>query len=278
MTIPEFRIMCAVSIALYEPWVDIFRNGQEATWLNVDLPPEIEVVYFHANPVGQFLRRLDDQHERVRWSGVRRAAALRMVDRFFSKPYLEYVPEVTESQLLSPKTRGKSLHFHFPDTYVTYRWKEIALFSYFLEQDSFDYLFLTSAASYVRPNALINYVKNLPRSGVYSGAHPYPEANFVSGACRVLSKDVVAAVYRDRIKFDPAVIEDMALGDLIRSLGYAPMYISANNIASLHALDEWKDEDLLSRFHFRLKSGSLTDRNDVSIMKALHERLKKLGD
>lgn len=278
MTIPEFRIMCAVSIGLYEPWVDILRDGQEATWLNGDLPPEIEIVHFHADPVGKLIRKLDGIHERIRWSGIRRAAVLRMADRFLSKPYLKYVPKVTESQQLSLKTQGKSIHLHFPDTYVTYRWKELALFNYFLEQNSFDYLFITSSASYVRPNALVKYVKNLARSSIYSGAHPYPEANFVSGACRILSKDVVAAVYRERVKFDPAIIEDMALGDLIRSLGYKPMYISANNISSLDALNEWKDEDLLSKFHFRLKSGSLKDRSDVSIMKALHERLKRLGD
>jgi hypothetical protein len=270
--------MCAVSIGLYEPWVDILKDGQETTWLNCDLPPEIEVVHFHANPVAKLIRNLDSIHERIRWSGVRRAAFLRMADRIFSKPFLKYVPAVTESNLLSLKTQGKSIHLHFPDTYVTYRWKELALFNYFLEQNSFDYLFITSSASYVRPNALVKYVKNLARSSIYSGAHPYPEANFVSGACRILSKDVVAAVYRERVKFDPAIIEDMALGDLIRSLGYKPMYISANNISSLDALNEWKDEDLLSKFHFRLKSGSLKDRSDVSIMKALHERLKRLGD
>lgn len=278
MSIPEFRIMCAVSIGLYEPWVDILKDGQEATWLKGDLPPEVEVVHFHANPVGKFVRKLDGLHERIRWSGVRRAAFLRMADRIFSKPFLKYVPAATESNLLSLKTQGKSIHFHFPDTYLTYRWKELALFDYFLKQNSFDYLFITSSASYVRPNELVKYVKNLSRSGIYSGAHPYPEANFVSGACRILSKDVVAAVYRGRIKFDPAIIEDMALGDLIHALGYKPMYISANNISSFADLDKWKDEDLLSRFHFRLKSGSLKNRSDVRIMKALHKRLKRLGD
>jgi hypothetical protein len=278
MSIPEFRILCSVSIGPYEPWLDIFRNGQEATWLSGDWPPEVEVVHFHANPVGKFLRGLDDLHEGIRWSGVKRAALLRFVDRIFSKPFLNYVPKATGSQLLSPKSQGKSIHFHFPDTYVTYRWKELALFAYFLEQNEFDYLFITSAASYVRLNALVKFVNNLSRSGIYSGAHPYPEANFVSGACRILSKDVVAAVYRERMKFDPAVIEDLALGDLIRSLGYEPIYITANNISSLATLNEWTDKDLLSRFHFRLKSGSLEDRNDVRIMKALHERLKRLGD
>ncbi len=277
--IPNNRtILCALSHGLYEPWLNILKSGQDATWLSEELPHNFELLHFHATPVRKLIQRLDSLHERIRWSGVKRAAVLRKLDRTFSRPFISYLPKFSKSELLSLKNSGSVIHFHFPDTYVTYRWKELALFKYFLEETSSDYLFLVSTASYVRPNELMKFVSTLPLHGAYAGARPYPEANFVSGACRILSRDVVQKVVENRKAFDPAVIEDMSLGNLIQSFGIEPIYTSLNNIDSVESLNRMSDEELLSKFHFRLKSGSLQDRNDVTIMHALHNRLISLGD
>ena len=32
------KVHCAVYSALYQPWLDIIINGQEKTWISVDLP------------------------------------------------------------------------------------------------------------------------------------------------------------------------------------------------------------------------------------------------
>lgn len=278
MSLHNPKILCALSHGLYEPWLDILKSGQEATWLSLEIPTEIEILHFHATPVGKYILKIDSLHEKIRWSGVIRAGVLRKLDRLIAFPWLSYIPRYSSSKLLSTKSHAPVTHIHFPDTYVTYRWKELALFKYFLEETSCDFLFLTSTASYIRPTELLRFVSSLPKSRVYAGAHPYPDANFVSGACRILSRDVVQLVLSHRRSFDPAVIEDMALGNLIQSFGIVPTYTTLNNIDSIERLDQKSDAELNSSFHFRLKSGNLHQRNDVEIMKSLHNRLIKLGD
>jgi hypothetical protein len=278
MSMPKPSVLCALSHGLYEPWLDIVKSGQDQTWLASQNSADVEILHFHASPVGRFPQNLDRLHERIRWSGIKRAAILRKFDRLASWPFLTYIPKVTKSQLLFLESPGDVIHIHFPDTYVTYRWKELALFKYFLEQTTCNFLFLTSTASYVRINALQEFISGLPQKNVYAGAHPYPEATFVSGACRILSRDVVQLILANRRKFDPAVIEDMALGDLVQSLGVNPIYTTLNNIDSIEVLTSITDKEIASKFHFRLKSGTLSERNDVQIMKALHQRVLNLGE
>jgi hypothetical protein len=278
MSLQQPKILCALSHGLYEPWLDILKSGQEATWLTSRMPNDFQVLHFHGTPVSPLTQKADSLHEKIRWSGVIRAGLLRKIDRLFAYPWLSYIPKFASSKLLVLNSHSEVIHIQSPDTYVTYRWKELALFKYFLEETSCDFLFLTTTASYVRPKELARYVKSLPASGVYAGAHPYPEANFVSGACRILSRDVVQLVLNNRKLFDPAVIEDMALGNLIQSFGIKPIYIKLNNVDSMDSLDQKSDTELLSSFHFRLKSGNLHNRNDVEIMHGLHNRLMNLGD
>ena len=140
-----------------------------------------------------------------------------------------------------------------------------------------DFLFVTSTASYVSYPELINYVSTLPKNGVYAGAHPYPEASFVSGACRIISRDVVKYVLTNKRNFDVAVIEDMALGDLIRGGGFKPVFLPPNNISSIEDLLRLDQHELSGKFHFRLKSFVGEKRNDVELMHALHLRLNGAG-
>jgi len=50
------------------------------------------------------------------------------------------------------------------------------------------------------------------------------------------------------------------------------------DISSLTALEQLSDSQLISHYHFRLKSGGLDNRGDVTIMNALHERLIRIAN
>ncbi len=267
-------VMIAVSHGLYDPWIKILHEGQVKTWLQDHLPQNVGILHFHGTPVNGFFQQLDKFHEQVRWSGVIRARILRLVDRITSFLLINYIPPSETSKLLTVEVENPVVHIKFPDTYVTYRWKELGLFRYFLDQTDYDYLFLTSTASYVNVTNLVSFVNGQPSTGVYAGAHPYPEASFISGACRLLSRDVVQFVVDNRRKFDVAVIEDMALGDLIRSGGFTPVFLPPNNLTSIEDINLLSGDELHDKFHFRLKSFLGTKRNDVALMLALHSRVK----
>ena len=56
--------------------------------------------------------------------------------------------------------------------------------------------------------------------------------------------------------------------DFIRRIG-----MTGGAGAAFAALDALSDDDLLANFHFRLKSGSGSNRQDVALMHRLHERV-----
>lgn len=267
-------VLCAISHGLYDPWIAILHDGQELTWLTSPRPQGFEVVHFHGTPVSKMWKNVDKIHERIRWSTRKKAALLKILDFFLTLPLMEYDATYSKSELLS--TRDLSVHTHFPDTYLTYRWKELAFFKYFIQETDCEYLFLTSTSSYVRPSKLMEFIQSLPSTKVYAGALPYKDANFVSGSNRILSRDVVEAVLAKSKSFNPTIIEDVALGRVILGMGITPILHPLFNIADMGELLNTSDNDLMESYHFRLKSGALDNRGDIEIMIALHERILEL--
>ncbi len=266
------KILCAISHGIYEPWISILKNGQSATWLAEDFPENFRVLHFHASPVRGFWVVLDRFHEYLRWRSIWTARMLRILDNLFSIPFMNYIPKIVSSKLLDEK--APALHVLFPDTYVTYRWKFLSLLKYFVEQTEDDYLFVTTTASYVQPKMLLKHVENVPKKGVYAGAEPYPQANFISGSNRILSRDIAIQILANRTKWKTGTIEDVALADLVKSLGNRLDTFPILNISSLDELNRISDFQLLNSYHFRLKSGTLNNRNDVEIMTQLHSLIK----
>jgi hypothetical protein len=264
-------VLCAISHGLYQPWISILHEGQEKTWLRDERPEGVEVIHFHGSPLSNFGIKLDKLHEQIRWSTRFKANTLKFADYLLTFPFMGYQARYTSSKIL--KVEDPAIHIHFPDSYLTYRWKELALFRYFLTETKFDYLFLTSSSSYVKLDKLKEYVENLPAVGVYAGATPYDSAEFISGANRILSRDVIEQVVKNSKKFNPVIIEDVALGNLISRLGFLRTSFPISNIGSLQELEDSSADFLEDSYHFRLKSGSLENRKDVEIMHKLHSRI-----
>jgi hypothetical protein len=267
------KVLCAVSHGLYEPWISILKEGQEKTWLNSTWPQGFELIHFHGTPLNKFGVFLDRLHEKIRWSGRRKASLLKVLDFIIIYPFMLYKAKYSESKLLF--TKDFALHIHFPDSYLTYRWKELGLFSYFLEKTDADYLFITSTSSYVNVAKFMEYLNKLPESSVYAGGTPYENAEFISGSNRILSRDLVKRVNDNSFRFNPFIIEDVALGKLVGELGVQRITFPLRNISTIEDLDNLSYNDLLSNYHFRLKSGPLKARDDVKIMLKLHKLLQR---
>jgi hypothetical protein len=271
---PSVRIICAVTHGLYEPWISILNQGQAKTWLDEEMPINFEVMHFHGTPVSSLWLTLDKFHEKMRWLNIWVARGLRVLDNLISIPFLLYIPKVSNSELLKQKHR--SLHMHFPDTYVTYRWKLLGLLRFFLDQTDSDYLFVTSTASYIQPHLLIDFINGLPATNIYAGAEPYSSANFISGSNRIFSREIAQQIIDNRIKWRVGTIEDVAVSNLVVLLGNSLLVHPIINVSSLDELEKTLDATLLSTYHFRLKSGESDCRNDTEIMYRLHSRLAQL--
>jgi len=162
-----------------------------------------------------------------------------------------------------------------PDLYMFQRWKVLGSLEQSLNED-FDFVYFTTASSYIRPLRLAEFVSSLPKSQVYAGTPLVDHDSgiaFCSGANRLMSRDVAEQVVANRRLYRNDVMEDVGLGRLLTELGVHLTGAPSLNLDSQESLNLVTSEVLAANFHFRLKSGTQRRRNDVELMHALHARL-----
>lgn len=265
-------VLCAVTHGLYMPWTEILTRGQIPTWLSLPMPDGFEVIHFHGRAGGKLIQLFDKLHEKLRWTNRWTALPLRIFDEFFGTIFRLWIPKTRESRSLNNVINA--IEIDLLDVYATMKWKDLAIFNYFIEKTNFDFLFMTTTSSYIRPNTLLNEVRMFPKSGVYAGALAYKGADFAAGHNRLFSRDVVQRIIDARGRFQCSVVEDLAVGKLCRSLNIPLSKLSKIDINSLEMLNSFTDQEISGEFHFRLKSGSPEKRQDVAIMRQLHERVR----
>jgi hypothetical protein len=268
------QLLISVAHSLKEPWLTIFREGSQNTWLQSPLPSEFKLVHFHGLKLSNFWNIWDAIHEKVRWKNRWVAAPLRWFDLLVAFPFLNLIPSVKPSSAL--ENTNPCFEINCKDTYQFLRWKDLAILKYFIENTRADYIFMTTNNSYVDFVELSHLVDSFPADSFYGGVVPYNGANFAAGNNRFLSRDVAELILRNRREFSAGDIEDVALGKIATDLGFSFQPLKSLVLQSLQELESTSDEELLDNFHFRVKSGPLTSRNDVSIMLKLHSRLNGL--
>jgi hypothetical protein len=263
-------VLCAISHGLYVPWLEILKEGQSKTWLAQPTPDNVEIIHYHGTPLNSIIYPLDKIHERIRWSNRYMYRLLKVFDNLLLGPWMNYLPTSEKSSLLNSKQ--EVLHIRFPDTYVTYRWKLLGLMNFFLNNTNHDYLFTTTTASYINLKALSRRILEFQPGDLYFGALPYEGADFVSGSNRIFSRETVEKLLRAKSLWKPGIIEDLAVGQLLLKLGIQPTFIPIINISCLQELESFEDETFHNNYHFRLKSGPNSKREDVKIMKSFHSK------
>jgi hypothetical protein len=271
--VPSPRVLIVVGAVLNAPWYDMIREGQAQTWI-----PEADAAGFavrqsHGKRLSKVGQWLDTQHERLRWT-PRTQGVLSSVDNVFGKPFRRAIQRVHKGHFAD--TGLVSWQQSIPDFYALQRWKVVASCKTALEEE-FDLLYFTTASSYINIPRMVELVRSLPTSRLYAGSAMTEGVTgeiFASGASRFLSRDLVKFVVENRDLYANDVMEDVGLGRMARNFGLSLTPLPSMNIASLEELHGVSDHDLQSNFHFRLKSGTADQRNDVAIMKELHLRLQ----
>jgi Glycosyl transferase family 21 len=146
--------------------------------------------------------------------------------------------------------------------------KTLAFFEFALENSDFDVLFRTNCSSYVDLTNLREFAAaNIGTTGFYAGFTGQHEGiEFASGSGYFLSRDLVEAVVGSRAGWNHDLLDDVALADVLRRLGIAPVPVPRQTYASVREVSR----DDVSFFHFRCKTASRYRHGDVRIMLALH--------
>jgi hypothetical protein len=263
--------MCAVAHGIYEPWLNIVREGQDQTWLAKPFPENFSVVHFHGTPMPRLVQSIDFKHHLQHWTTGWRLRVQRLSSSLASAYFMNKVPRTTDSNLLN--LRHPVFHVHEPDLYFTSRWKALGIIKFLLKHYDFDYLFMTTSSSYIHPKSLTKLLKNSQRKNFYAGLEPSPNGKFASGANRILSRDIAELLIKSPAIYGAVDVEDAALGKGLANLGIKFVPFPSISISSVKELELYGNAKLSENYHFRCKSGDFQNRNDVEIMKALDKRL-----
>ena len=269
------RLMIVIGQVLVDPWLSISMTGQFRTWLPIADGLGIPVKHSHGRRPGVLVQLFDRAHEWAWWR-VKGQELVPRIDTLVGRRYLSRIPDAEVVDFQGTGSTGWSQNLL--DIYALQRWKVLGSLQQALRED-FDFVYFTTASSYVRPAELRRTVAALPLSGTYAGTRHVDTRTglaFASGANRVLSRDVVELVIRERRKYRHDVMEDVGLGELVMSGGIELRDLPSVNVGSREALDALDDSTIRENFHFRMTSGSRKNRHDAALMHTLHQRVMRI--
>ena len=269
------KVLCVIRHVIRKPYLTIHSEGQEKTWLADPIPDNCSIIHVFGNPPGRFTNFLDNLHETIRLKYGRFSKLLRIFEDFITSPLLSYVPKASLTKAIN--SRFPAVQIHFLDTYLTIRWKFIGLFAYFINNTDADYIFITTTNGYVRLKTLMGFTAKLPQNNVYTGAYTWEGSHFVSGCNIILSRDVVLKLLNNKRLFRAGTIDDVELARVLGQIGIRHFGHPLINISTYSELSQLSNKTLIENYHFRMKSGPISDRSDVILMHQLHDRYRELG-
>ena len=274
-------VLIVIGDVLHEPWHSISVEGQMRTWLT-SVPPHVRIRHSHARRLGSVGNWIDTTHEGLRWGslGVWSRPGKRLIpaiDAVWGRPLRRWQPSVRVGTWAG--SGQVSWQQQMPDLFALQRWKVLGSLEQSLREDGWNYIYFTTASSYIRVNALLKRVQDLPESGVFAGTVMTESTTgepFASGANRIFSRDVVEMVVANRLHYTNSVMEDVGVSRLLAHLGIDVMPWPSLNVSSMDEIQSLTADDIAHHHHFRLRSEIGGKRQDVPLMHALHQRSTQL--
>lgn len=130
--------------------------------------------------------------------------------------------------------REQDLFLNCSDAYSDMGIKTIKAFEWVDLNLSYDYIFRTNTSSYVNYKNLIRYVKIIKEEGTdycgYIGEHK--DIKYVSGSGIILSKKAIKSLISSKSEIDTDIIEDVAIGKLLKINEISPLKGKRKDIES----------------------------------------------
>lgn len=265
---PDYEIY--VGHALLSPWKQILERGQLQTWAQ---PSDTRIRHAFGRPVYPFLHFVDDYYWKLKWTKYPGKLIL-VFEVLISRIVRRYNPRIT---IVNDKYTEKDVLINLPDLNILQNIKSLAIHKYVSKSEK-DFVLLTTTSSYINSRLLKEKLAELPRKRLAAGRIVTSgEEKFLSGSFRLYSPDVLREVMVSLKDYKSWLAEDLAMGNLVRKQGFALVELKSLDIASMRELESLTRKQLEETIHYRVKSGTLKNRNDIQIMSALHLKLSELG-
>lgn len=262
----------AIGQAKTEPWESIWREGQVPTWVQ-RFRKEVEIINASGLPMSKFGEKYDAIHEKVRYQ--------KAIGRWQGRLDYLWVPwlnrNIAQAHEL-PATTIREIQIKTSSSYLFAGRRLLGVISWFLKEDKSDFLFTTTTSSLVNVPLLYRQISKFdPRESIYAGHLLGEEPHqFVSGAGTLLSRGAAGLIVKNFKKYPQEMLNDAALGKLMRTLGIHPICHPWIWIQKPEEIEKLSVEVLAKTFHYRCKTSTFP-RIDALIMKKLHTRLEILS-
>jgi hypothetical protein len=155
----------------------------------------------------------------------------------------------------------------------------LSAIAYALEHVEFDFIVRTNTSSYWNVFATERLLAKLEKSGLYAGnVTNHLQATYVEGDGIILSKDVAKKLVDHSHEIDASVIDDVAIGRILSTIGINPVDIPRPWVRSLFDIRDPRLVPLNEIHTFRCKTEKFllkkSIRLDVRVMRLLHKIIK----
>lgn len=272
------KVFIVVFHSRQEPWESIARQGQFKTWVPKAIEHKIRVGYCFGPVPKKLVRFLDKEIEKLRWQRGGRIADIRnLINKVLAMPFRAVVPNIRELANFDAPKGILGLEASVWDLYATARWRQIALFDYFLKKTDCEYLVIITSATYIVPELLLTTLENLDSEFVYAGPihGERPGQLFISGAQLVVNRKFAEIALRDRKEIPTHILNDLGLSQVANINNIELINLPTINLESLSEVDDLSNEVLKKNYHFKLKAFDQNSgkRIDVKLFNALHTKL-----
>lgn len=267
----ESNFLVMIAQAKTEPWESIWKEGQNPTWVN-RYCQTFTIINVSGQAMGTALTAIDSIHEKIRYKSFLGKWQGRL-DYAFVPLLRRELPGLIKIQ----ESTIQELQVQTNSSYIFSGRRLLAQIKWFLENTDKEYLILTTTSSLWNLKSLQSFLPKFGLDNPYYAGHvlgDYPN-QFISGAGQVINRTCASLIMKNLKHFPYRMLNDIALGTLLRKVGVTMVNIPWLWIQSLNELENTPDRSFNGKFHFRCKSSSFP-RQDIRIMRAIHERLVSL--
>jgi len=255
----------------YEPWLEIFANGQTRTWITNN--SSCKIVNIFGVALSTKIKDVDQRIYYLRWSQRRIIAYSALLAEALIKSILfldRYRPRINFKE---QRTTDEIWRIKMPDSLLLQGVKNLLAFRNSLEDD-FDFLVTTITSTYLNTELLEETLSRVPANGYLGGRiEQSGRMKYQQGSFRVYSRDVVQTIVENTRRYKHWKIEDVAMGDLVSKLYSVTSELPNLTLKSLSDVHALTTEDLKTTISYRCKATDGEKRIDSDIMNLLLQRI-----
>jgi len=270
------KILVGIMHVNQNPWLKIAQDGQIPSWKESKFQ-NFSVIYFFSltSRLGTLINQII---ESLRWSRFRFLSYLiQFLLMIFFRPWIRFIPKGFLVSSPESKIDATALKVRIPELFSTMRWKKLVFLKYFLEKTSAEFVIISNSSSILNFDPILEFLNDFDNNENYLYAGKVHQnhkcGEYASGSYVLLNRRSAALLLENTHLIPVHAMDDVVFGMAFNRFGISPISLKSFDFDSVEKMEEVPKEELRRVGHFRLKSGPLSERNDVEIMRELCNRL-----